>query len=418
MTADVPIADRKANGTETKSVAISAHREKINTGPNALNSNNPAHSPLRPKAKRRRYLWWSFVICVLVPTLIGAYYYSFMASDRYVSGTGFAVRGLDTGGGSDLFGAFTGLVSTGSTTSDSYIILKYLQTRDLVERLQMDFDFFGAYSSPNIDYLSRLDPEEEIEEIVEYWQGVTMTTFDPTSGIITFDVEAFNPQDAETIASLVSLYTKELVNQLSEQARQDTVRYAENEVIHAESRLRNALLDVREFREDKQSINPAMSAQVQIEMLGSLEKEYLDIKARMSALRDSLDEASPTMRALQRQANALQSQIEQKSKGVSLIGRVPDNNPVLSELLAEYETLEVEKNFSEKAYSSSLTSLENARVEADRQQRYLAVYSTARLPEYPIYPRRILNIFLVALAALSLWGIGTLIVYSVRDHLS
>ena len=417
MTAEIPITNLKHKSADTKPIKVSALHGKVDALTNTL-SNDPARLPLRPKAKRRRYLWWSFVICVLVPTLIGAYYYSFIASDRYVSGTGFAVRGLDTGGGADLFGAFTGLVNTGSTTSDSYIVLKYLQTRDLIERLQIDFDFVGAFSRLSIDYFSRLDPEEEIEEIVEYWQEVTTTTFDPTSGIITFDVEAFNPQDAETIASLVSLYTKNLVNQLLEQARQDTVRYAENEVIRAEARLRNALLDVRKFREDKQTINPAMSAQVQIEMMGSLEKEYLDIKARISALRDSLDETSPTMRALRRQANALRGQIEQKSKGVSSIDRMPENNPVLSELLAEYEALEVEKNFSEKAYSSALTSLENARVEADRQQRYLAVYSTARLAEYPLYPRRILSVFLVVLTALSIWGIGSLIVYSVRDHLS
>lgn len=418
MTAEIPITGRKRNSSENNTVSVSAYLEEMDAQPNTLNSNDPVHLPLRPRAKRRRYLLWSFVICVLVPAFISAYYYSLIASNRYVSSTGFAVRGLDSGGGTDLFGAFTGLVNTGSTTSDSYIVLKYLQTRDVIERLRGDFDFLGAYNSEDIDYLSRLNSDEEIEEIVEYWDRVTTATFDPTSGIITFDVEAFTPQDAETIATLVLRYTQELVNELSKQARQDTVRYAEIEVKHAEARLRNALLNIRTFRKDKHSIDPAMSAQVQIEMLGFLEKEFLDIRARMSALRNSLDESSPTMRALQRQANALQNQIEQKSKGVSSIEGVPENNPVLSDLLAEYETLEVEKNFSEKAYSSALTSLENARVEADRQQRYLAVYSSARLAEYPLFPRRILNIFLVALSALSLWGIGTLIIYSVRDHLS
>ncbi|MEH6547661.1 MAG: hypothetical protein V7701_14590, partial [Sneathiella sp.] len=205
-----------------KPVAVPALEKKSDSQAYTMNSNDPVDLPLRPQTKRRKYLRWSFVICVLVPALIGAYYYSFVASDRYVSGTGFAVRGLDTGGGADLFGAFTGLVNTGSTTSDSYIVLKYLQTRDVIERLQEEFDFEKAYSHTDIDYLSRLSPGKEIEEIVEYWDGVTTTTFDPTSGIITFDVEAFTPQDAEIIAILVLRYTQELVNELSEQARQDT----------------------------------------------------------------------------------------------------------------------------------------------------------------------------------------------------
>ncbi|MEH6477956.1 MAG: hypothetical protein V7727_19855, partial [Sneathiella sp.] len=243
MTAEISVTGRQINSSENNTISVSDFRQKMDTQSNTPNLNDLARLPARPQTKRRRYLLWSFVICVLVPTLIGAYYYSLVASDRYVSGTGFAVRGLDSGGGADLFGAFTGLVNTGSTTSDSYIVLKYLQTRDVIERLQEDFDLLGAYNSGDIDFLSRLNTEEEIEDIVEYWDRVTTTTFDPTSGIITFDVEAFTPQDAETIATLVSRYTKELVNVLSKQARQDTVRYAENEVRHAEERLRGALLN-------------------------------------------------------------------------------------------------------------------------------------------------------------------------------
>lgn len=59
--------------------------------------------------------------------------------------------------------------------------------------------------------------------------------------------------------------------------------------------------------------------------------------------------------------------------------------------LATYETLEVERNFAQQAYTSALSSLEKARVEADRQERYLAVYSTPAVPQYPLYPRRILG---------------------------
>lgn len=140
-------------------------------------------SALRPRDLRRRILAASFAICVLIPSLLGAVYYAFIASDRYVAGA-------------DLLGSFTGLASNGSTTSDSYILLKYLESRDIVENLQEDFPFRQSYGTGDADFLARMAPDLQIEQVVEYWQSRIHTAFDSTSGIITFKVEAFTPQDA------------------------------------------------------------------------------------------------------------------------------------------------------------------------------------------------------------------------------
>jgi capsular polysaccharide transport system permease protein len=369
----------------------------------------------QPQQRRRSLLVLSFVICVLLPSLFGAVYFSFIASDRYVASAGFAVRSMDSGGSFDVVGVFTGLASSGSTTSDSYIVLEYLESRDLLDRLQQDFDFRGIYSNEQIDTLSRLDPALDIENVVGYWRDRIRTSFDPSSGIITFEVEAFSAADAERVAQLVLGYTQSLINHLSEKARKDSVRFAESEVERAEARLREALQELRKFREQNRSIDPAASAKVQIELIGELEKQLLEIEARISALSKTVDRSAPSMKVLRRQAEALKRQIREKRGGVS---GSSSSDSALSSLLAAYEGLEVEKEFAQQAYASSLASLENARVQADRQQRYLAIYSRPALPEYPLYPRRLLSTFMLFIVVAAVWGILALITYSVRDHLS
>lgn len=381
----------------------------------AIAKQRKAFKEMQPQQRRRRWLALSFLICVLLPSLFGAIYFTLIASDRYVSGAGFAVRSMDSGGSIDMLGAFTGLASTGSTTSDSYIVLKYLESRDLLDQLQQDFDFRAAYSNKKIDILSRLDSTLDIEKVVEYWKDRIHTSFDSTSGIIAFEVEAFSATEAQRVAQFVLGYTQSLINRLSEKARQDSVRFATSEVKRAETRLRDALQELRQFREQNKSIDPAASAKVQIELIGELEKQLLEIEARMSALGKTVDRNAPSMKALRRQADALKRQIKEKKGGVGT-GATSDN--ALSSLLAAYEGLEVEKEFSQQAYASSLASLENARVQADRQQRYLAVYSRPALPEYPLYPRRILDTFLLFIVLFGIWAILTLIVYSIRDHLA
>lgn len=373
---------------------------------------------LRPQALRRRIVAASFVICVIIPALFGAFYYAFIASDRYVSGAGFAIRSMDVASGGDAFSTFTGIANAGSTSSDSYILLKYVKSRDIVERLEKDFSLRVAYSGKG-DFLSRLDPEIDIENLVEYWAGVISTSFDNTSGIITFKVEAFTPEDAERIANLVLGYSRELFNVLSERARSDAVAYAEGEVARAETRLRGALERLRNFRENEQSIDPQKSAQLQIEIVGSLEKQLLETRARLSALEGTVDAESPSVRTLRRQAQALEEQMAAKQAEISKgSGAQGGQAAALSGLLAIYDTLEVERGFAQQAYASALSSLEKARVEAGRQQRYLAVYSTPGTPEYPLYPRRLLIVLLLTGGLAVIWSIGVLIAYSIRDHIS
>ncbi|VGO17409.1 hypothetical protein PDESU_06005 [Pontiella desulfatans] len=367
----------------------------------------------RPREKRRRWLRLSFVLCVVLPTILGTLYFTLVASDKYVAGAGFSVRSMKPDGRVDIVGAFTGLAGGGSASSDSYIVLRYLTSRDLLERLENDYDFRSAYGSREIDFLSRLDPDEEIEKILEYWERMIHASYDPTSGIIDFKVRAFTAEDSLRVSELMLGYVRELVNGLSERARADVVRYTETEVTRMETRLGDALKAISDFRE-RGALDPAASAMTQIELLAGMEKQLLEFRVRIAVLEESVGAEAPSLVTLRRQADALEKQILDKSGGLNVMG----SEAGLSSLLAEYEELQVEKTFAQKAYASALAALESARIEAGRQQRYLAVYQTPALPEFPLYPRRILYSVLLGAILGVTWGIGTLIVYSVRDHLS
>ena len=367
--------------------------------------------------RRRRPLLVSMVAFVLVPAMLIGLYYAFIASDRYVSSAGFAVRGMDAGGGGDLLGAVTGLASTGSTTSDSYILLKYLKSRDLVERMQQHVDLRAMFTHPDIDFWSRMGDSDDIEHLVEYWSKRVNTSFDNTAGIITFEIEAFEADDARRIAELALEFSKELVNTLSLQARSDAVAFADAEVSRAETRLATALEQLRLFRQHENSIDPAASAAMQLELVGGLERQLADLNARIATLKGQVDEDAPTLRTLERRADAIKSQIDQRRAAMSNDTN-GDSESSLTAQLAVYESLAVEREFAQKAYASALSSLETARAEAGRQQRYLAVYSMPAVAQYPLYPRRGVNTLAILAGLMVLWGIGTLVTLAIRDHLS
>jgi capsular polysaccharide transport system permease protein len=382
-------------------------------GPTGVMQAPPKSSPLKHKRWR---LILSFLMLFLVPVGLGGAYFGVIASDRYAAGASFVIRGLEGGGAPDFVTSFTGLSPSGSTTSDSYVVRNFLESADLLRQLDVDLDIRGHYSQDFIDPIARFQPNSTFEELVEYWQWRIKTTYDSTTGIVTFEVQAFDPEMAERLAQMALAAADRLVNTLSEKARQDSVQFAAKEVERAEERVRKVRLQLVDFRAERGTVDPVINAQLDAELMSSLETKLVDIQARINALSGSVDADSPMLIQLNRQATALEEQIQQRR---ALIGRVgdADSKRNTAEALAAYEGLLIEQNFAQQSYASAMVSLETARMDADRQQRYLAVFARPFVPNEPAYPVRVRDFVLVIIAAFALWAISTLIAYTIRDHM-
>lgn len=394
--------------------------EKADSG-KVLSLNTPEVSAKgSPQKKRRSYgLLLSFILCFVLPIAGVAVYYYEYATDRFAAKAGFSIRGVDSGVPMDGIGAITGLASSGSTTSDSYIVLSYLKSRALVEELDRSLDLRAVYSDPSIDILARLSPDASIEEFVDYWEWRIKSNFDPTSGIIEFEVQSFDAAHAREVTEEMLLLLQALVNELTEAARQDALRFAREEVVLQEARLRDIINKIREFRTTEQSVDPSASAALEIQLLASLEARLIDINARISAQSETLDANAPSLVALRRTAEALQQQISERRDTIggdlANSGSAPGTT---SERLAKYEALEVDRTLAQQAYASALNSLEQARRDADRQQRYLAIHMRPQTPQEAAYPKRARDVSLISFILFAFWAIGSLITYSVRDHLT
>ncbi len=382
-------------------------------GPTGVMQEPPKTSPLKNK---RWGLILSFLCLFLIPVGLGGAYFGVLASDRYAAGASFVIRGLEGGGTPDFVTSFTGLSPSGSTTSDSYVVRNFLESADLLRQLDAELDLRGHYSQEHIDPIARFRPDSTFEELVEYWQWRINTTYDSTTGIVTFEVQAFDAEMAERLAQMALAAADRLVNELSEKARRDSVQFAAKEVERAEERVRNIRLQLVNFRAERGAVDPMVNAQLDAELMASLETKLVDIQARINALAGSVDADSPMLIQLNRQARALEDQIQQRR---ALIGQQggQDSPENTAEALAAYEGLLIEQNFAQQSYASAMVSLETARMDADRQQRYLGVFARPFVPNEPAYPVRVRDFFLVMIAAFALWAISTLIAYTIRDHM-
>jgi capsular polysaccharide transport system permease protein len=375
------------------------------------------HGPV-PTVKRTSWLMWSAVIAIAIPTLIATLYYLFIASDQFSSEGRFAIRTSEStpaAADSSSVMASLGLGASTPTTADSYIVVEYLQSRRLVEDLQARLDLRKIFSSGEADWYARLDPEVSIEKLVSYWNGMTEAYFDSMTGIVQFEAKAFSAADAQRIAAAALESAEKLINGLSKRARDDTVQFAKDDLGRAELRLKFARKAIREFRDRQKQIDPTALAASRLSVVASLESQLATEQATRAMVTSFLNNDAPSVRLMENKIDALRNRIkEERSKLGTTSGA--EGGEVMSTVIAEYEELATDREFAETLYKSSLSSLEAARMAAERQMRYVASFVEPKRAEDAQYPERFKNILLVFLATGIAWVIGVLIFYGVRDH--
>lgn len=359
----------------------------------------------------------TFVVLVIVPTVLTALFYLFLATNQYATTSQFAVRGANSSGGSvDVLGMVAGISGASSSeSSDSYIILDFINSRELIDDLRDRIDLRAIYDRPEADFYYRFDPTKPVEDFVEYLKMMILPEFDTTSGIITLTVRAFRPEDAQLVAENVIAASERLVNEISRRAREDVLRGSREEVARAEQRMRLTRATLASFRGTEADLNPGASATAQQTLITGLESSISAQRSQLGALLATMTDKSPLVVETRRQIAAYEEQlkVERAKVGSSADGQT---NTVLNERLRRFEELMIEQSFAERAYTSALASLEAARMDADRQQRYVSVFVSPRQPEYPLYPQAMRWTAFMFGLCLIVWGLLSIVAAGIRDH--
>lgn len=386
--------------------------------------------PLRLPARKARLsagFWLSLLLMVVLPTAAGAAYYLYFAADQYVSEFRFAVKSSNASASSattDLVGAALGQSARLSAFSDNFIVADYITSREAVGDLLKTVDLRAIYSSPGADYLSRLDPTVPVEKLVAYWQNRVDASFDVSTGISIVQVRAFTPEDSLRVAKALIGASESLVNRIAERAREDAVRFAERDVKNAEDRLREVTAKLRQFRNVQQTPDLSTSASGTLGLSLQLRTNLAQMEAQLTSLSTHMAPDAPTIKVLKNNIAATRDQLG-KIEGELGAGAAPAGNPNsqgpnsegYAATLSDYEDIRLEMQFAQQSYQNMLTALDQVRSSAMSDRTYLMPYVEPSLAEFPLYPERVEDVFIVFLIAGVAWAITMLTVYAVRDHM-
>lgn len=287
----------------------------------------------------------------------------------------------------------------------------YLQSLDALNELRRHVDVLAVWRRPEADFLSRLwweDPPAEL--LLWYFRRMVTVVYEPTVGITILDVRAFRAEDARVIAERLLLQAEELVNRLSERGRTDRLRLAHAEVSLAEQRVLAAREALIAFRERQSALDPtreaAASLDAVIRMEGTLAATRAELQERLGFMRPD----NPQIQVLRNRIESLEREIVEARR------RITVGETAVPQQIAAFERLSLEREFADRQLASAIGSLEAARIEASRQQMYLARVVEPNLAEFALHPRTTLILFTMAAVLLALYGVGWLIAAGIREH--
>lgn len=374
----------------------------------------PPATPARTKL-RHWGLLFAFFIMVFTPVLGTSWYLYTRAVDQYASTLGFTVRSEDVSSSIDLL---SGLGSSfgGGGSHDSDILYEFISSQELVRSIDSNIDLRTIFSRhAEQDPLLSFDTDGTIEDLTAFWQRMVRVSYDSGSGLIELRVLAFAPQEAQKIAELIYDKSSEMINTLSEIARSDATRYAQEELDLALDRLKTAREAMTTFRLANQIVDPNFDIQVQMGLLTTLQTQQVSALIEIDLISDTANASDPRVSQARRRLEVIETLIDVERRKFGTSGSGPTGRQ-FARTIAEFERLSVDREYAETTYATSLNALDASRAEANRQSRYLAAYISPTLAERPEFPQRELILAFVLLFSFLIWSIFSLVYYALRDR--
>lgn len=363
--------------------------------------------------KRHWDLLASLLVLVAVPLIVAAVYLTAFAKDQYASYAGFTVRKEDSSAAVDILGGISQF--TGGSNVDSSILYEFIRSQDLVARIDRKLDLASIYTlDGGADPLFSLADDALIEDKLDHWNRVVRISFDKGSGLIELRVLAFDAENARRVARAIVSESQQMINTLSQKAREDATRYARADLDEALARLKTAREALTEFRSRTQIVDPSADIRGQMGVLNNLQQQLAEALISADILSENTQRNDPRVRQAQRRIEVIRDRITEERRNFSL--SEDSEGADYPALMAEYESLAVDREFAEETYRAALAALDVARSNADRQSMYLAAYIEPTLAETAEYPRRMMIIGLLALFLVLTWSVLVLIYYSIRDR--
>lgn len=349
-----------------------------------------------------------WMLCIVLIILVSIYW-GVWATNRYVSHASIVISMPQISTGQSNFSSEDSSIT--KELAAGLLLSDYVASADMLQYLLKNTDFRQHYSE-NGDIFSRLwNADHPLEKMLKYYQGVISVEPDQYSGILHVDVQAYTPEEAHKLATLILQQGQTHMNEMAQKVAQGQVTFLQQQADLLEKQYQAAQDASLKFENEHGLAAPTNTLANYGSIISQLQGQLASLRAQRSALSSYQSPKSPQMVSVSSQISALERQIDSEQQRLA-----SKSGNTLNAVSARFQALQLRAQFALQAYSGVLTALENARVAAASQTVQVSYIQNPTLPQYSEEPTRLYNIVVFAIIAIFVTLIINMLILIVKDH--
>lgn len=346
----------------------------------------------RRRRQKLRNLMARLAFFVMLPTaLAGVYFFNF-ATPMYATKSEFLILQADNAGGGGIGGLLTG--TQFATSQDSIAVQSYLTSKDAMLRLDGDVGYKSHFTQDFIDPLQRMPSNATNEEAYRTYKKTVKVGYDPTEGVLRMEIIAADPESSALFSERLISYAEERVNGLSSQKRDDQMADAQAGFEKAEAERRIAQEELVRLQLAGSTLDPEAVIAGLRGQINNVETQILEKELQLAALLDNARPNQARVDGAQADIERLNAQLDELNTRMT---DVSEGENSLAQLSVRLQMAQADLATRDMLLQSALQQLEQTRMEANRQVRYLTTSVEPVAPQEASYPRSFENTVLAFL---------------------
>ena len=344
----------------------------------------------RSIARRRKarffLIFMRLFFFVGLPTLITGNYFYNVATPMYEVESQFVIQKSSGGGG----GGASGLLGSSglSNLEDSVIVQGYLNSREALKRLDRENGFIAHFQQDFIDDIQRMPADISFEDAYRKYKKYVSIGYDPTAGVIRMKVVAVTPEKATEFSRALIKFAEERVDKIAAPVRNDQLTVAKQNYADAEQAVQDASNHVLELQQSRGVFSADAEINGQMTIMNSMESQLEQRRLDLAEINNNAAPNQAQVNAIKRDIQGLTDRIAARRAAMLNNG---DSSASLARVSGELGIAQSNLKMRQMLLQQSLASLESARVEANRQTRYLSLAVAPVSPDVPSLPKALEN---------------------------
>jgi len=360
-------------------------------------------------------------ILFLLIFFAGVGYIGFVKTEKYESRTVVTIRDLSSKQSVASIGSMILGQGDVKRQQDSELLILYIKSREMYERLDREFNLTRYYAGEKIDPIQRLYPDAPLapwrldrENLLKNYQSDLDTLYDNLSGTLQIAFYHADPLVTKRIVQRIVEYSGTALNSFDKENAAILVKFLKQQEERYHKRYVESIKKIIQFQNRVGLIDPEINIQAKSELLAQLESELIKMEVEYQAKRVRLTPNSTELKVLKKQLEKIRQKINALKS--TLAGGGGKKGMKLNQDKFAFELLKSELAFNRELYRQTLIKLEDAKISASQNAKNLIVVVRPTLPEQPMRPDKVREILSWMFVLVFLFGIIRVSVALLREH--